>query len=86
MLVECQVARKLKVPSEEAGGSPLQGETGLSGLPIDEKISQRDLQRLLELSTISNGSTPDKAIRHEDLSSGLLSVPARLAVPSCHRG
>src|SRR6266699_1005185 len=41
----------------QPAGPTLQGETGLSGFPTYEKISQRDVQRLLEFFTMSNGST-----------------------------
>jgi hypothetical protein len=48
-----------EVQAEEVGWKLISRKDGLSGLPIDEKTStKQDLQRVLELSTMSDGSTP----------------------------
>ena len=45
------------MPAEDVGWGLTPGREGVSGLPTDEKPAQIGLERLVELSTISNGST-----------------------------
>ncbi len=58
MRLEWYVARKLvKVPSEEVGRASRQSEMACPDYSLTKNRPKEDLQRLLELSTISNRST-----------------------------
>ena len=58
--------RSVKGPTEAVGWASLQGKMDYPGCPLMKKPAQRDLQRLLELSTISNAAPQKSSGRFEN--------------------
>jgi hypothetical protein len=69
MQLEWYVERKaVKAPSEALGRDLTPVRDGLSGLPIEEGPAKEDVQRVLELSTMSNSSTLTRSSQYRELS------------------